>query len=91
VDIGNGRSLFMNCQGTAPAGTPTVFVIPGKGGYADAWNAAVPPNDPIRSSPYDVIEEAKVDLSPESVQPMVARTTRICTYDRPGTRPDGPD
>jgi pimeloyl-ACP methyl ester carboxylesterase len=88
VDIGNGRSLFMNCQGE---GSPTVFVIPGKGSYADAWNAAVPPNDPIRSSPYDLIEQAQLDLSAESVQPIVARATRICTYDRPNTRPDGPD
>lgn len=91
VDIGNGRSLYLNCQGTAPPGSPTVFVIPGKGSYADAWNAAVPPGDPIRSSPYDLIEEAKLGASPVSVQPIVARTTRICTYDRPNTRPDGPD
>lgn len=86
VDIGGGRSLFLNCQGQ---GSPTVFVIPGKGGYAEAWNAAVPADDPIRSSPYDLIEEATIDLSPESVQPLVARTTRICVYDRPDTRPDG--
>lgn len=91
VDIGNGRSLYLNCQGTAPRGSPTVFVIPGKGSYADAWNAAVPPGDPIRSSPYDLIEEAKLGASPVSVQSIVARTTRICTYDRPNTRPDGPD
>lgn len=88
VDIGGGRSLFLNCQGE---GSPTVFVIPGGGSYAEAWNAAVPPVDPIRSSPYDLIEEAKVDLSPDSAQPMVARTTRICVYDRPNTRPDGSD
>jgi pimeloyl-ACP methyl ester carboxylesterase len=91
VDIGNGRSIFMNCQGIAPAGTPTVFVIPGAGSYAEAWNAAVAPNDPIRSSPYDVIEEAKIDLTPASAQPFVAKVTRICTYDRPSTRPDGAD
>ena len=86
VDIGGGRSLFLNCQGE---GSPTVFVIPGKGGYAEAWNAAMPPDDPIRSSPYDLIEEAKLDLSPASTQPLVAKTTRICVYDRPDTRPDG--
>jgi pimeloyl-ACP methyl ester carboxylesterase len=88
VDIGGGRSLFVNCQGD---GEPTVFVIPGKGSYADAWNAAVPPDDPIRSSPYDLIEQAKVELRPVSAQPIIARTTRVCTYDRPNTRPDGPD
>lgn len=91
VDVGGGRSLFLDCQGSAPAGTPTVFVIPGRGGYADAWNAAIPAGDPIRSSPYDLIDEAKPDLDPVSTQPIVARSTRICTYDRPGTRPDGVD
>jgi pimeloyl-ACP methyl ester carboxylesterase len=91
VDIGNGRSIFMNCQGTAPAGTPTVFVIPGKGSYAEAWNAAVVAGDPTRSSPYDLISDATIDPSPVSTQPLVAKTTRICTYDRPNTRPDGVD
>jgi pimeloyl-ACP methyl ester carboxylesterase len=85
---GDGRSLFLNCQGD---GAPTVFVIPGKGSYAEAWNAAVSPSDPIRSSPYDLIEQAKLGPSPISVQPLVAKTTRICTYDRPNTRPDGGD
>jgi pimeloyl-ACP methyl ester carboxylesterase len=61
VDIGGGRWLYIDCQG---AGSPTVFVIPGKGSYADAWNVVVP---------------------------AVAKTTRVCTYDRPNTRQDGPD
>jgi len=92
VDIGNGRSLFMNCQGTAPAGTPTVFVIPGAGSYAEAWNAVIPPNDPVRSSPHDLVEQAKItENSPVAAQPLVAEATRICIYDRPDTRPDGPD
>ena len=43
MDVGDGRSLFLNCQGE---GSPTVFVIPGKGSYADAWNAAIPPDRP---------------------------------------------
>jgi pimeloyl-ACP methyl ester carboxylesterase len=88
VDIGDGRSLYLNCQGE---GSPTVFVIPGKGSYADAWNAAIPPGDPIRSSPYDLIEQAKPGPSPTSAQPLVAKTTRVCTYDRPNTRPEGSD
>jgi pimeloyl-ACP methyl ester carboxylesterase len=85
---GDGRSLFLDCQGD---GAPTVFVIPGKGSYAGAWNAAVPPNDPIRSSPYDLIDQAKVGPSPTSAQPLLAKTTQTCTYDRPNTRPDGAD
>ena len=88
VDIGGGRSLSLDCQGE---GSPVVFVIPGKGSYAAAWNASVPPDDPIRSSSYDLIEQAAVAASPASTQPIVARTTRVCVYDRPDTRPDGPD
>jgi pimeloyl-ACP methyl ester carboxylesterase len=87
-DVGDGRQLFLDCQG---AGAPTVFIIPGKGSYAEAWNFVVPPNDPIRSSPYDVITQAKLAPSPDAVQPTVARTTRVCAYDRPNTRPDGVD
>jgi pimeloyl-ACP methyl ester carboxylesterase len=88
VGIGDGRSLFLNCQGD---GAPTVFVIPGAGSYAEAWNAAIVPGDPVRSSPYDEIEKANVQMNPDAAQPLVARTTRICVYDRPDTRPDGTD
>lgn len=88
VDIGGGRSLYLHCEGV---GAPTVFVIPGAGSYAEAWNAAVVPDDPIRSSEYDQIEQAKIEPTPDAAQPLVARTTRICVYDRPDTRPDGAD
>src|SRR6476660_553179 len=86
--VGGGRTLFLECQG---AGSPTVFIIPGKGSYAEAWNYVVPPDDPIRSSPYDIITQAQFRPSPDAVQPTVAKTTRVCTYDRPNTRPDGAD
>ena len=88
VDLGNGRTLFLDCQGY---GSPTVLIIPGKGSYAEAWNVIVPPGDPIRSSPYDLISQASLTPSPDAVQPTVARTTRVCAYDRPNTRPDGTD
>jgi pimeloyl-ACP methyl ester carboxylesterase len=89
VDIGGGRSLYLNCQGE---GSPTVFVIPGAGSYAQAWNASIPADDPIRSQPYDLIEEATIDFPTAlAAQPLVAKTTRICVYDRPDTRPDGPE
>jgi pimeloyl-ACP methyl ester carboxylesterase len=84
----SGRKLFLECQG---AGSPTVFIIPGKGSYAEAWNVVVPPDDPIRSSPYDIIEQANLEPSPDAVQPAVAKTTQVCAYDRPNTRPDGSD
>jgi pimeloyl-ACP methyl ester carboxylesterase len=88
VDIGDGRSLFLNCQGS---GSPTVFVIPGLGSYAEVWNVVVPPDDPIRTSPYDLIEQAQLGPSPAAAQPAVAKATRVCSYDRPDTRPDGAD
>jgi pimeloyl-ACP methyl ester carboxylesterase len=89
VEVGGGRSLFLDCQGE---GSPTVFVIPGAGSYAQAWNASVAPDDPVRSQPYDLIEEATIDYPTTlAAQPIVAKTTRICVYDRPNTRPDGPD
>jgi pimeloyl-ACP methyl ester carboxylesterase len=88
VDVGGGRSLYLNCQGV---GEPTVFVIPGAGSYAEAWNAAVVPDDPLRSSRYDQIAEASIEPTRDAAQPLVARTTRICVYDRPNTRPDGAD
>jgi pimeloyl-ACP methyl ester carboxylesterase len=87
-DVGDGRKLYLDCQGT---GSPTVFIIPGKGSYAEAWNYVVPPDDPIRSSPYDIITQAQLTPSSDAVQPTVAKTTRVCTYDRPNTRPDGAD
>ncbi|GJF08610.1 alpha/beta hydrolase [Mycolicibacterium cyprinidarum] len=86
VEIGGGRALFLDCQGS---GSPTVFVIPGLGSYAEVWNYVIPRDDPIWSSPYDIIDEAAPTPSPEATQPTVARTTRVCAYDRPGTRPDG--
>lgn len=86
VGIGGGRTLFLNCQG---AGAPTVFVIPGMGSYAEAWNYVVAPDDPTWTSPYDEIQAATLIPSPDATQPTVARTTRICSYDRPDTRPDG--
>lgn len=88
VDIGDGRRLYLQCEGS---GSPTVFVIPGKGSYAQAWNYVMPPDDPARASPYDTISQAQLVPSPDAVQPTVARTTRVCVYDRPGTRPDGDD
>ena len=88
IDIGDGRKIFLDCQGD---GSPTVLIIPGKGSYAEAWNVVVPPDDPVRSSPFDTIEQAALTPSRDAVQPTVARTTRVCAYDRPNTRPDGLD
>jgi pimeloyl-ACP methyl ester carboxylesterase len=86
LDIGDGRALYMNCQGT---GSPAVFIIPGKGSHAEAWNVVVPAGDPIQSSPHDLIGHAELRTSPIAAQPTVAKTTRVCTYDRPNTGSSG--
>ncbi|MGP4057409.1 alpha/beta fold hydrolase [Mycobacterium sp. 4D054] len=86
VDIGGGRTLFLNCQGS---GAPTVFVIPGMGSYAEAWNYLIPPGDPVWSTPYDDVEIADPVPSRDAAQPTVAKATHVCVYDRPDTRPDG--
>lgn len=51
----------------------------------------MPTDDPIRPSPYDIIEQARLTPSADAAQPLVARHTRVCSYDRPNTRPDGSD
>jgi pimeloyl-ACP methyl ester carboxylesterase len=88
LGIGDGRALYLNCQGT---GSPTVLIIPGKGSYAEMWNVVVPSDDPIRTSPYDIVGQANLQRSPTATQPTVAKTTRVCAYDRPNTRSDGTD
>lgn len=86
VEIGDGRTLFLDCQG---AGSPTVFIIPGLGSYAEVWNYLIPPGEPIWASRYDDIERASLVPGSGATQPTVARATRVCAYDRPNTRPDG--
>jgi pimeloyl-ACP methyl ester carboxylesterase len=66
-----------------------VFIIPGKGSHAEAWNVVVPAGDPIQSSPHDLIGHAELRTSPIATQPTVAKTTRVCTYDRPNTGSNG--
>ena len=88
LDIGDGRALYMDCQGS---GSPAVFIIPGKGSHAEMWNVVIPDGDPIQSSPYDLVEHADLRPSPTATQPTVAKATRVCTYDRPNTRSDGAD
>jgi pimeloyl-ACP methyl ester carboxylesterase len=83
LDVGDGRALYVDCQGT---GSPAVFIIPGKGSYAGMWNAVLPDEDQIRSSPYDLAGQASLRPSPTATQPTVAKTTRVCAYDRPNTR-----
>ena len=90
VDIGGGRKMYLECSGT---GSPTVVLISGKGNGAADWSEVLDPADPARHADYDAVAWGKGDLhkSDAAVFPMVSRFTRVCAYDRPGVRLDGPD
>jgi pimeloyl-ACP methyl ester carboxylesterase len=65
VDIGGGRTMYMECRGT---GSPTVVLVSGRADAGDIWSVTA---DPKNERP--VFDE-------------VAKFTRVCAYDRPGTR-----
>lgn len=90
IDIGSSREMYLECRGT---GSPTVVLISGKGNGAADWNEILDPADPIRTAPTDLlaIGQGKLFSSDLAVLPSVSRFTRVCAYDRPGTRLDGPD
>ena len=72
-DIG-GRKVYIQCTGQ---GSPTVILISGGGIAADLWDS------PLGEQPtvYPTITKT----TRANVQPEVAKTTRVCAYDRPGT------
>ncbi|MFJ6484700.1 MULTISPECIES: alpha/beta fold hydrolase [unclassified Streptomyces] len=77
VDIGGGRRVLLDCRGS---GSPTVVLVSGARGASDEWTHIA---DAARPG-----AEPKPD--PSAVLPEVARFTRVCAYDRPGTtRLDG--
>lgn len=90
VDIGDGRKIYLECRGT---GSPTVVLISGKGNGAADWSEILGPSDPAHDADYDAVAWGKGNLhkSGSAVLPMVSRFTRVCAYDRPGVRLDGPD
>lgn len=90
VDIGASRKIYLECRGT---GVPTVVLISGKGNGAADWSEILDPADPAHHAGYDAVAWGKGELrrSNSAVFPMVARFTRVCAYDRPGVRLDGPD
>ncbi|MFG2486882.1 alpha/beta fold hydrolase [Streptomyces virginiae] len=76
VDIG-GRRVLLDCRGS---GSPTVVLVSGAGGASDEWTHVVDAARP----------EAEPKPDPSAVLTEVARFTRVCAYDRPGTtRLDG--
>ena len=70
VDIGSGRQMYLQCSGS---GSPTVVLVSGTGGAHDEWT--------------HVMDRPDADPRPaaSAVFPEVARSGRVCAYDRPGT------
>ncbi len=88
VKVGGGRSIFVECRGQ---GSPTVVLISGQGNDGHDWSQVLDPADPVHVDPLDQVGAGQGDLhdSDQAVFPQVARTTRVCAYDRPDTRTKG--
>ncbi len=71
VDIG-GRSVHIDCRGTAAPGEPTVILVSGYHDSSDVWNS------------MDVLSLAS-PAAGSPVQEALAQSHRVCSYDRPGT------
>ncbi|MGZ9929530.1 alpha/beta fold hydrolase [Streptomyces sp. NC-S4] len=77
VDIGGGRRVALDCRGS---GSPTVVLVSGARGASDEWTHVADAARP----------QAGPKPGPSAVLPQLARFTRVCAYDRPGTtRLDG--
>jgi pimeloyl-ACP methyl ester carboxylesterase len=72
VDIGGGRKIYLECRG---AGSPTVVLISGTRGAYDDWTHVIDSNG----------AGGVATPSESTVFPQVAKLTRVCAYDRPGT------
>jgi pimeloyl-ACP methyl ester carboxylesterase len=70
VNIGENRSIYLECRGS---GSPTVVLVSGTGGAFDEWTHVFNPSGAA------IREDT-------AVLPQIARFTRVCAYDRPGTR-----
>jgi len=88
VDIGGGRQVWATCKGH---GSPTVVLISGKGTGAEDWFESLDPDDPAHQTPGDDVSAGmgQVAASDDAVFPSIARTTRVCAYDRPDVRFSG--
>ena len=72
VTLPDGRKIFAECSGS---GSPTVIMIPGSRSWHAVWDSLPDPTT------------GELAPSQQSVYAQVARVTRVCTYDRPGTSP----
>jgi pimeloyl-ACP methyl ester carboxylesterase len=65
--------MFLECHGT---GSPTVVLISGTGSASSAWSSEFVTGDP----------SAVPTPGLSAVFKEMAKTTRVCAYDRPGTK-----
>jgi pimeloyl-ACP methyl ester carboxylesterase len=90
VDIGGDRKMYLECRG---AGSPTAVLISGKGNGAADWSKVLGPADPGYKNPLDAVSAGEGhELESEiAILPEVSHFTRVCAYDRPGTRIEDAD
>ena len=88
VDIGGGRQIWATCKGR---GSPTVVLLSGHGNGAEDWSLVLDPKDPAHQAPGDDVSAGMgtIVASDDAVFPSIARTTRVCTYDRSDIRYTG--
>ncbi len=68
----DGHGVFVQCLGR---GSPTIVLISGAGVSSVSWGYV--------GDPTDTANPPK--KSTEAVEPQLAKVTRVCSYDRPGT------
>jgi pimeloyl-ACP methyl ester carboxylesterase len=71
VDVGNGRTIHLECSGS---GSPAVILVSGAGVGADNWSYTGNPNDEANPPTRTV----------DAVFPRMADIGEVCAYDRPG-------
>ena len=68
----DGHGVYIQCVGR---GSPAIVLISGAGVSSASWDYV--------GDTTDTVNPPK--KSPEAVEPQLARVTRVCSYDRPGT------
>jgi pimeloyl-ACP methyl ester carboxylesterase len=68
----DGNKVYVQCEGR---GSPTIVLISGAGVSSASWDYIGDTTD-LANPPRK---------SPRAVEPQLAKVTRVCSYDRPGT------
>jgi pimeloyl-ACP methyl ester carboxylesterase len=68
----DGHGVYVRCVGR---GSPTIVLVSGAGVSSAGWDYVGDTTDTANPP----------EKSPKAVEPQLARITRVCSYDRPGT------